>query len=190
MLKLHRCLWWWARIEIKRSEAQGRWSEQREHVPGTSMVLRWGPGPSNFLCHESQESQIRSWSHPGLRAHHEQQVSIPGWKGQWRKTCQSLEYIPHIFTVTQILGSCNQLLHMWMSCPFSTPKEGKICRTKGCDLFFIGMDSLQKTSKNYYNYFVARKSLKHSPLPSLTVFLPEVAWTRKITSLFFYFQIS
>lgn len=106
MLKLHRCLWWWARIEIKRSEAQGRWSEQREHVPGTSMVLRWGPGPSNFLCHESQESQIRSWSHPGLRAHHEQQVSIPGWKGQWRKTRQSLEYIPHIFTVTQILGSC------------------------------------------------------------------------------------
>ena len=164
------------------------WTEgTRARYKHGSEVRTW---PQQFLMPWKSRVSIRSWSHPGLRAHHEQQVSIPGWKGQWRKTCQSLEYIPHIFTVTQILGSCNQLLHMWMSCPFSTPKEGKICRTKGCDLFFIGMDSLQKTSKNYYNYFVARKSLKHSPLPSLTVFLPEVAWTRKITSLFFYFQIS
>lgn len=96
----------------------------------------------------------------------EQQICVPGWKRKWknRSQGQSLECIALIFTITQILGGYNKLLHMWASCLVSTPKESKFCRTRECDLYFIGIGWIyRRHAINYYNYFAAKKISKLSP---------------------------
>lgn len=156
-----------SQVEIKRWEAQGRWSEQREQVPGTSMVLRWGPGPAISYAMKSRVSNQelvppRSESSPWAAS------KYPWLEGAMKEDTPIFRVYSAYFHSNTILGSCNQLLHMWNVLPFFYSQEGKIRQNQGMwHLFFCGMDSLQKTSKNYYNYFVARTSLNHSPLPSL-----------------------
>lgn len=80
------------------------------------------------------------------------------------KKGQSSECTPLIFTITQILGSYNKLLCMWASCLVSTPKESKFCRTRECDLYFIGIGWIyRRHAINYCNYFVAKKISKLPP---------------------------
>lgn len=86
-------------------------------------------------------------------------VSMSGWKETRRKKSQgqSLECILPFFIITQILGSYNKLLHMWVSL---LPKK---TNSTGPENVTYTLLDIQKTCNNYHNYFVPSKPLNLSP---------------------------